>query len=132
MRRQQLEDMIHWCAENIDEDGRALCLSVRGALHMNTVTFSNSVDWLSERFTGDAKEGQQDSLLNIKPWDLAQYLGISDYLYVSHMLSESSLEDLLAPISRDDALIYLNPDLRAEQVARVLTSLNPGPILGDN
>src|SRR5579871_2828951 len=80
--RQQLEDMILWCTENIDEDGRALCLCVRGALDMNTVTFSNSVDWLSERFTCDAKEAQQDNLLKIKPWDLAQYLGISDYLYI--------------------------------------------------
>ena len=99
---------------------------------MNTVTFSNSVDWLSERFTCDAKEAQQDNLLKIKPWDLAQYLGISDYLYISHMLSESSLEDLLAPIARDDASIFSNPDLRAEQVAYVLNYLNSDPILGDS
>jgi hypothetical protein len=62
------------------------------------------------------QEEQEKQLLKLKPWDLAQYLAIYDYLYISHMLSNTCLDDLLSSIARDDVSILSTPDLRTDQV----------------
>jgi hypothetical protein len=75
---------------------------------------SNEFKWILRRSFNREKQGKQ--LLNTNPWDLAQYLAIYDFLYISRILSNRSLDDLLASIARDDVSILSNPDLRADQV----------------
>ena len=69
--------------------------------------------------------------MKLKPWDLAQYLAIYDYLYISNMLSNTSIDDLLASIARDDVSVLSTPDLRADQVFPPRIQLISASILGD-
>ena len=110
-RRQQLCDMITWCRENLVEDPQNLCDSVQDAIISDFLP-PTEYDWIIKRTQAD--QGRQ--LLTMKPWDLAQYLAIFDFLYISRIFSKGSLEEILAPIARDDISILTNPDLRADQV----------------
>lgn len=114
MRRQQLYDMVQWCSENMDDDCKDLCDSVRDTIFTDMLQDSIEFNWALTKSI--KQEDQAKQLLNMKSWDLAQYLAIYDFLYVSQMLSNTSLDDLLASIARDDVSILSNPDLRADQV----------------
>ena len=128
MRRQQLGDMMKWCAENVEDDGKSLCGSVEEAITTDSPRPVSGANWLLNKSTG-APDRQ---LLNVEPWELAQYLSVYDYLYISTLLEDCSLEDLLAPIAKDDVSILTTPDLRADQVTRISARLNLDRILGDN
>jgi hypothetical protein len=117
MRRQQLCDMMKWCAENVEEDGKSLCGSVEEAITTNSPRPVSGANWLLNKTIDAPKDAPPERpILNIQPWELAQYLAIYDYLYISRMLEDSSLEDLLAPIARDEVSILTTPNLRADQV----------------
>ena len=116
MRRQQLCDIMRWCAENVEDDGKSLCESVEEAITTNSPRPVSGANWLLIKTIDPVKEDPERQLLNIQPWELAQYLAIFDYLYISRMLEDSSLEDLLAPIAKDEISILTTPDLRADQV----------------
>lgn len=116
MRRQQLCDMMRWCAENVEEDGKSLCESVEEAITTNSPRPVSGANWLLNKNMDPPKEDPERQLLNLQPWELAQYLAIYDYLYISGMLEDSSLEDLLAPIAKDEISILTTPDLRTDQV----------------
>ena len=117
MRRQQLCDMMKWCAENVEDDGKSLCKSVEEAITTNSPRPISGANWLLAKSVAFPKDQPERHLLNLQPWELAHYLAIYDYLYISRMLENSSLEDLLAPIAKDDVSILTTPDLRADQVA---------------
>ena len=114
MRRQQVRDILDWCAEHIDDEGKALCDTLKTHVTSDKYSLSNEMTWLLKN-SNDGNE-QWKSLLSVRSWDLAQYLAIFDYIYVSRMLSDTPLEVLLATVAQDDASILSNPDLRAEQV----------------
>jgi hypothetical protein len=117
MRRQQICDILKWCGENIEADNKEACDSLQESIMSDSIQQSKGVQWLLNKSIGNFKLHEQGRhLLNVKPWDLAQYLAIYDYFYISHMLANASVEDLLAPIARDDVTILSNPDLRTEQV----------------
>jgi len=116
MRRQQLCDMMKWCAENVEDDGKSLCESVEEAITTNSPRPVSGASWLLAKSIALPKDQPERHLLNLQPWELAQYLAIHDYLYISRMLEDSSLEDLLAPIAKDDVSILTTPELRADQV----------------
>jgi hypothetical protein len=108
MRRQQTYDIINWCIENADDDMRNICDSVLEKLTMPTTPQS---PW-APRVTG---QGHHSDLFSIKPWDLAQYLAVYDYVYISRILLDSSLEELLSQeVPNNKSISY--PDLRADQV----------------
>jgi hypothetical protein len=114
MRRQQFCDIVQWCTENADNDDKDLCDSVRNTITADELDESRKFRWALSRSINQEDGGRR--LLNLKSWDLAQYLAIYDFLYISHILSNSSLDNLLASIARDDVSVLMNPDLRAEQV----------------
>lgn len=113
MRKQQLYDMVQWCTENAGDDFKGLCNSVLDTVTTET-EYTSEFSWILQRTINPETPGRQ--LLNIKPWDLAQYLAIYDFLYISQMLSNTPVDDLLATIARDDMSILTNPDMRADQV----------------
>jgi hypothetical protein len=114
MRRQQVLDMTRWCVDNTGENHKEHCELLQQLITADPL---EDVTWLLENSTEIIKEGEQRRLLSkMKPWELAQYLAIYDFLYISRMLSKVSLEILLAPIARDDVSIFASPDLRVDQV----------------
>jgi hypothetical protein len=114
MRRQQVFDMTRWCTENIDDSHKEHCDLLQQLITEDPL---EDVTWLLKNSTEIIKGDKQTRLVsNMKPWELAQYLAIYDFLYMSRMLSEVPLEVLLAPIARDDVSIFTSPDLRADQV----------------
>ena len=116
-RTQQLCDIITWCTENADDDCKDLCNSIRHTFTTDTSGNSNEFSWILKKSIDPmTQEEQEKQLLKLKPWDLAQYLAIYDYLYISHMLSNTCLDDLLSSIARDDVSILSTPDLRTDQV----------------
>jgi hypothetical protein len=116
-RTRQLCDIITWCTENADDDCKDICNSVRHIFTTDTSDNSNEFSWILKKSMDPiTQEEQEKQLLKLKPWDLAQYLAIYDYLYISHMLSNTCLDDLLSSIARDDVSILSTPDLRTDQV----------------
>jgi len=109
--------MITWCRENLQEDPQNLCDSVQDAIISDSPNLTQ-YSWITK--TSNIPNGDQ-AIINMKPWDLAQYLAIYDFLYVSRILGEVSLNDILSPIARDDMSILSSPDLRADQVLSPLT-----------
>src|SRR5271170_2142125 len=133
MRRQQLCDMMKWCAENVEDDGKSLCESVEEAITTNSPRPVSGANWILAKSPALSKDKPERHLLDLQPWELAQYLAIYDYLYISRMLEDSSLEDLLAPIAKDDVSILATPELRADQVApKVEGPANIDSILGNH
>jgi hypothetical protein len=124
MRRQQLGDILSWCADNAGDKIQDLCDSMREAV----ITGQERRGLWSSPMTSRIDISHRD-VLSIKPWDLAQYFGVYDYMYVSRVLSDSSLEDIVARSTNDDT-VSTNPDLRADQVWRITISLIQDPILG--
>jgi hypothetical protein len=117
MRRQQLCDIIDWCDDHSADDIEELCDALRDSFAIDGTPWpSREIFWISRPICVEIPDDNDRPLLGIKPWELAQYLGVYDYLYVSHVLSRPSLDDLLSSSSADDALIVFNPNLRAEQV----------------
>jgi hypothetical protein len=117
MRRQQLCDIIDWCDDHSADDIEELCDALRDSFAIDGIPWpSREIFWISRPICVEIPDDNDRTLLGIKPWELAQYLGVYDYFYVSHVLSNSSLDDLLSSISSDVIPIAFNPDLRAEQV----------------
>lgn len=114
MRRQQLCDIVQWCTENAEDEDKDLCDSVRNTITTDEPEESTEFGWALSRSINQEDGGRR--LLNLKSWDLAQYLAIYDFLYISHILSNSCLDNILASIVRDDVSLLTNPDLRADQV----------------
>jgi len=117
-RRQQICDIATWCIDNAEDDSKYQCNVVRDTITSDTIQDSNEFNWILKRSVETLnQEEQEKQLLKLKPWDLAQYLAIYDYLYISNMLLNMSLDDLLASIARDDVSVLSTPDLRADQVS---------------
>jgi hypothetical protein len=116
VRKQQLHGILNWCIENIDEMDETICTFVEEATTTDTEQISTELSWIFAKSSLSGTGTQDKTLVKMKPWDLAQYLAIYDYIYISRLFSESSLEELLAPIAPDDATIFSNPDLRGKQV----------------
>ena len=124
-RKQQLYDMINWCTENSSDDRKEFCEALRNSINADIMQNSNGFYWILNRSMVSPNQSEQEKqLLDVKPWDLAQYLGIYDYFYISQIISKSSLDDLMPSIARDDISIS-NPDLRANQV-RFIESVTNG------
>jgi hypothetical protein len=114
-RRPQLLDIIDWCTQNTENEGEELCESARASVNTVMEQESNRASWSASR--DGARHGEQVTvLLNLQPWDLAQYLAIYDYLYVVRMVEDSPLDELLCSTAKDVSTTSLNPDLRQEQV----------------
>lgn len=129
MRRQQVLDMIGWCADNVDGSHKEYCELLQQAITKDPL---EDIPWLLGNSMEIHKQKQQTRFLsNMKPWELAHYFAIYDFLYMSRMLSEVSLEVLLAPIAQDDVSIFASPDLRADQVCPWRMWLILDSILGD-
>lgn len=132
-RKQQLYDIVTWCTENADDNYKDLCGSVQHTITTDSSDDSNEFSWILKKSTESMnQEEQEKQLLKLKPWDLAQYLAIYDYLYISNMLSNISLDDVLASIARDKVSVLLTPDLRANQVFPPRMRLTLASILGDH
>ena len=132
-RTQQLCDIVTWCTENLEDDCKDLCNSVRHTIMTDSHDNSNEFNWILKRSMDPINQVEQEKqLLKLKPWDLAQYLAIYDYLFISNMLSNTSLDDLLASIARDDVSVLSTPDLRADQVSPPRIQLISASILGDH
>ena len=116
MRRQQLHDIIDWSEHHSADDVEDLCDHLRDTFSINSPALPRTIFWISNSSNLKIQEDNERSLLSLRPWELAHYLGIYDYFYVSHMLSKCPLDDLLSSIAADDVKITSNPDLRAEQV----------------
>jgi hypothetical protein len=132
MRGQQLRDMLKWCTDNTDDDFQDLCHSVQDAITTDTIQESDEFKWIVNKSIERDNQAQGRQILYLRPWELAQYLGIYDYLHISRTLAESSLDDLVATIARDDISFPSNLDLRAEQVCRSGILLISDSILGDH
>src|SRR5215471_2474442 len=86
-RKQQLFDIVTWCTENADDVYKDLCNSIGHTITTDTSEDSNEFNWISKKPMNPMnQEEQEKQLLKLKPWDLAQYLAIYDYLYISNML----------------------------------------------
>lgn len=132
-RKQQICDIVTWCIEKAEDDRKDLCNSVRHTITTDSSDHSNDFSWIIKKSINPTnQEEQEKQLLKLKPWDLAQYLAIYDYLYISHMLSKTSLDDLLGSIARDDVSVLSTPDLRADQVFPPRIRLISASILGDH
>ena len=132
-RKQQLCDIVAWCTENADDNCKDLCNSVQHTITTDNSDDSNEFSWiLKKSIESMNQEEQEKQLLKLKPWDLAQYLAIYDYLYISNMLSNTSLDDVLAPVARDKVSVLSTPDLRANQVSPPGIQLTSASILGDH
>jgi hypothetical protein len=121
MRRQQLCDIVDWCDDHSADDTEDICDSLREAFSIDSIQLNpeRGIFWISKPISVEIADDNDRTLVGIKPWDLAQYLGVYDYLYVSHMLSKCPLDDLLSSIAADEFTVSCNPDLRAEQVCLV-------------
>lgn len=116
MRRQQLLDIVDWCDDHSADDIEEICDSLRDSFSINFTPLPRSIFWIAKPISVEIPEENERTLLNIRPWELVQYLGIYDYLYVEHMLSKCPLDDLLSSIAADEPAISSGPDLRSEQV----------------
>ena len=113
--RHQLLDIIDWCTQNTETEGEELCESVRTSVNTDMEQESSRASWLASR--NGTRHGEQERvLLNLQPWDLAQYLAIYDYLYVFRVVEDSPMDDFLRSTAKDVSTTSLNPDLRPEQV----------------
>jgi hypothetical protein len=113
MRRQQIWDILNWCIENIEIEGKEGCGSLQDNILSYVPQDTMEESWLLQR---SSSLDDREPFLDLRPWDLAQYLAVHDYIYISRMLARSSLDILSVSIARDDATILLNPELRAEQI----------------
>jgi hypothetical protein len=113
--RHQLLDMVDWCTQNSGNEGEELCECLRTLLNTHPEQISNKPTCLESR-NGTYHEEQERTLMNIQPWDLAQYLAIYDYQYIFRMLEGSPLNEFLGYTAKDSSSASLNPDLRPEQV----------------
>jgi hypothetical protein len=114
-RRHQLLDIIDWCTQNTEDQGEKLCESVRTSVNTDMERESSRASWSASR-DGTRHGEQETALLNLQPWDLAQYLAIYDYLYIVRMVEDAPLDELLCSTAKDVSTTSLNPDLRTEQV----------------
>lgn len=118
MRRQQLHDIVDWSEDNSADDVEDLCDYLRESFSIDSSQPPRSIFWISNPISVELSDDNEMSLWSLRPWELALYLGIYDYFYVSHMLSKCPLDELLSSIAADDATITVNPNLRAEQVEK--------------
>jgi len=119
--------------DNAEDGHKYHCNSVHDTITSETIQDSKELNWiLNTSMDILNQEEQEKQLLKMKPWDLAQYLAIYDYMYISHMLSNRSLDDLLVSIARDDVSVLSTPDLRADQVSSTRIQLISASILGDH
>jgi hypothetical protein len=118
MRREQISDILSWCGEYIPSEKKEECQSLQHAILAFNPQETEEEIWILQRSMGLEESG---GLLNLNPWDLAHYLAIFDYIYISRILSKSALDDLSISIARDVDSILFNPDLRAEQIQYWIT-----------
>jgi hypothetical protein len=132
MREQQVTDILSWCSKNASPGSHEICECFSTKFQQGSESQLMESCWLLLPSTAISDDDNEGAFLEITPWELTQYLAIFDYLYLTHLLSQSSFDDLVGTIASDEATILSNSNLRAEQVNNFMGKLIADTILGHN
>lgn len=125
MRKELPHDILSWCKQNVQDADDSGYKALEEAIDAENSAQYSIFEWVSiNSYLSKTCKPQELPLVEMKHQDLAQYLAIYDYVYISRLLSQSYLEDFLIPITKDEISGFIEPDTRANQVHSSLRPTN--------